>query len=408
MNKQDLLNPKFMADDNSMYELFDFLRLNDPVTYVEHPDYLPFWSLSKYEDIKDIGHRNDEFLSGPRTVLVRKKVEDMFEAKLGTRNGGENLIHMDRPKHLKMRRVTRDWFLPRNMDKISGSIEQVAKEYVDKLEQLGGECDFVSEIALHYPLRIISTILGLPQEDERYLLKITQEIFGNSDAELRRGKSLNDNLAVVMDLYAYFGEVIEDRKKNPTDDLSSVIANAEVDGEPMPLIDQLNYFIVVATAGHDTTASAISGGLRALIENPEQMQIWSRESDLDQRGAKEIIRWVSPVRHMVRTATKDFVLRGNKIKAGDNIVLWFPAANRDEAVINDANSFQIMRDPKMNLAFGYGAHMCLGQHLATREVQLFFKELLSRLKTVSMNGSPKGIRANFVGGLKSLPITYGF
>jgi len=408
MDNKDLLNPRIMGEEPKMYALFDYLRENDPVTYVDHPDYIPFWSLSKYEDIKDIGNRNDEFLSAPRATLMRKSIEDYFEKKLGTRNGGETLINMDRPKHLKIRRVSREWFLPRNIAKLNEKMEDLAKYYVEKMQDMGEECDFVKDVALEYPLRVISTILGLPQEDEHLILKITQEMFGNSDPDLRRGKSMKDTLAIISDLYAYFSEVITSRKNKPTDDLSSVIANAVIDGEPMNLLDQLNYFVIVATAGHDTTSSALSGGLKALIENPEQMGKWKNNSDLDSNATKEIMRWVSPVRHMVRTATKDFTLRGKHIRAGENVVLWFPAANRDESVIKNANSFDLNRDPKMNLAFGYGSHMCLGQHLALAEVQIFFRELLPRLKNIEMQRKPDWIQANFVGGLKSMPISYKF
>lgn len=406
MDNKDLLNPRIMGVESEMYALFDYLREHDPVSYVEHPDYLPFWSLSKYDDIRDIGHRNDEFLSAPRTVLVRKATEDMFEAKLGNRNGGENLIHMDRPKHLKMRRVTRDWFLPKSIHRLTEQMQSLAKEYVDKMQDMGDECDFVKDIALEFPLRVIMSILGMPREDEQMLLKLTQEVFGNSDPDMRRGNTIEEAFSLLVDLHAYFNEIIASRKKNPTDDLASVIANAVVDGEPMDNFDQINYFIIAATAGHDTTSSALSGGLKALIEHPEQRQKWKDSPDLDATGAKEIMRWVSPVRHMVRTATQDLELRGKKIKAGENIALWFPAANRDESVIENANCFDVERDPKMHLAFGYGAHMCLGQHLATAEIEIFFRELLPRLKDVEMLREPDWIRANFVGGLKSMPIGY--
>lgn len=408
MNNNDLLEPSVMASESGMYGLFDYLRENDPVTYVEHPDYLPFWSLTKYDDIKRIGSNNDEFLSAPRTVLMPSEVEDMWEANLGTRNGLETLIHMDRPKHLKLRRVTREWFLPRNIALLDEQISALAKEYVDKMQEMGGACDFVKDIALQYPLRVIMTILGVPKEDEQMMLKLTQELFGGNDPEQQRGEELADALGVVTDFFNYFNAIIEERKKNPTDDLASVIANARVDGEPMNNFDQVSYFIISATAGHDTTSATLGGGLKALIEHPQQLSKWRDNPDLDMNAAKELMRWVSPVRHMVRTATRDIELRGKKIKAGDNVALWFPAANRDESVIADANVLDIERNPKVHLAFGYGAHMCLGQHLATLEVARFFRELLPRLKDIELAGEPEWVQAIFVGGLKSLPVRYQF
>ena len=408
MNNNDLLKPSVMGSESEMYGLFDYLRENDPVSYVEHPDYLPFWSLSKYDDIKLIGSNNDEFLSAPRTILMPYELEDMWEENLGTRNGLETLIHMDRPKHLKLRRVTREWFLPRSINRLESQMKALAKEFVDKMEEMGGECDFVQDIALQYPLRVIMNILGVPKEDEQMMLKLTQEIFGADDPEQQRGGGLNDALDVITDFFNYFNAIIEDRKKTPTDDLASVIANAEVDGEPMDNFDQVSYFIISATAGHDTTSAILGGGMKALIEQPEQMKKWKDNPELDANAAKELMRWVSPVRHMVRTATKDIELRGKQIKAGDNIALWFPAANRDESVITNANQLDIERDPKLNLAFGYGSHMCLGQHLANLEVAIFFRELLPRLKHIEVAGEPDWVKAIFVGGLKSLPVRYEF
>jgi cytochrome P450 len=406
MDNKDLLNTAVMASEAGMYGLFDYLREHDPVSYVEHPDYLPFWSLSKYDDIKFVGSANDRFLSAPRTILMPSHVEDMWEEKLGTRNGLETLIHMDRPKHLKLRRVTREWFLPRNINRLEGQMQALAKEFVDKMQDLGDECDFVKDIALQYPLRVIMQILGVPKEDEPMMLKLTQELFGGNDPEQQRGEELDDALGVVTDFFNYFNDIIEDRKKHPTGDLASVIANAEVDGEPMSNFDQISYFIISATAGHDTTSATIGGGLKALTEFPEQMQKWRQTPDMDITATKELMRWTSPVRHMVRTATDDFELRGKKIKAGDNIALWFPAANRDESVIANANQLDLERDGKLHLAFGHGSHMCLGQHLATQETAIFFRELLPRLKQIELTAEPEWVRAIFVGGLKSMPIKY--
>lgn len=408
MNKLDLLNPEVMGDERSMYALFDELREHDPVAYIDHPEYLPFWSLSKYDDIKSIGSQNDRFLSAPRTVLQPSEVEDMWEEKLGTRNGLETLIHMDSPKHLKLRRVTRDWFLPRSVERLMPQMQALAKTYVDKMQDMGGECDFVKDVALLYPLRVIMQILGIPEQDELKMLKLTQELFGANDPDQQRGTDFDDGLAVIMDFFAYFGEIIERRKQQPTDDLASVIANAQVDGKPMESFDQISYFIIAATAGHDTTSATIAGGLRALVEFPEQRSLWAADPSVDMSASKELMRWVSPVRHMVRTATEDLELRGKQIRAGDNIALWYPAANRDPERIDQPNTLNLQRDEKQHIAFGYGAHMCLGQHLATLEVACFFRELLPRLKSVELAGDPQWVKAFFVGGLKSLPLRCTF
>ena len=407
---EDVLNAKLMGHEDSMYGLFDYLREHDPVSRVEHPEFRPFWNLTRYDDIKTIGSSNAEFLSAPRTVLMPIEAENMLEAQFGNKNGLETLIHMDEPKHLKLRRVTRDWFLPRSVAELDEEIKSLCKEYVDKMYDMGGECDFIKDVSLLYPLRVIMSILGLPRESEATMLKLTQEIFGPEDPDLQRDpeQAANENLGTLTDFGAYFKDVIADRKQNPTDDLATVLANGEVDGEPMNELDQLSYFIIAASAGHDTTASTIGVGMKALLDHPEQMSLWRDNPELDDGAAKELMRWVSPVRHMVRTATSDFELHGKQIAAGDNLALWFPAANRDPEAYANPNELDITRDPKKHLAFGYGAHMCLGMHLAVLEVDRFFRELLPRLKRIEYAGDPKWIHANFVGGLKSLPVRYEF
>jgi cytochrome P450 len=404
---EDVLNMEIMGHETTMNGLFDHLRENDPVAWVEHPEYRPFWSLSKYEDIKSIGSQNEKFLNAPRTVLLPTEAEDALLEKFGTRNGLETLIHMDKPKHLKLRRVTREWFLPRSIKKLDAEVQSLCKEYVDRMQDMGGECDFIKDITLIYPLRIIMSILGLPRQSEATMLKLTQEIFGPFDPDLQRGEAEEgEQLGTLMELGQFFTEIVEDRKKNPSDDLATILANAEVDGKPMDPLDQMSYFIITATAGHDTTSAVLGAGMKALLDQPEQMALWRDNPDLDDRAAKELMRWVSPVRHMLRTATEDFELRGKHIKAGDAIALWFPAANRDPLQFENPNSLDINRDPKKHIAFGYGEHMCLGMHLAVLEVARFYRELLPRLSHIELAGEPQWSHANFVGGLKSLPIKY--
>ncbi len=404
----DLLDPAIMGDEVSMYALFTHLRDNDPVSYVNHPDYEPFWAITRHEDIKFISQNNERFLNNPRTVLVQRQFEQSLLEQFGTRNGLETLIHMDAPKHRKLRGVTRDWFKPGPIGRLSGDIEAIAKEYVDKMESLGGECDFVKEISLLYPLRVIMSIIGVAVEEEALMLKLTQELFGGADPSQARGEEVGDGLAVLMDFFNYFVALVEERKSNPKDDLATLLATALVDGEPMEQLDQISYFIIAATAGHDTTAATVAGGMKALIEHPEQLEKLRANPELYNSAAREMIRWTSPVRHMMRTTTQDEVFQGQHIKAGESLCLWYPAANRDEQAIDNPNVFEIERDNKNQLALGFGGHMCLGQHLAILEVELFFRELIPRLKSVEMAGEVEWVQAIFVGGPKSMPVCYQF
>lgn len=404
----NLLDPAVMGNENSMYELFRQLRERDPVCLVEHPDFEPFWAVTRYDDIKAISQNNEEFINNPRTVLIQREFEQALLKQFGTRNGLETLIHMDNPKHRKLRNVTRDWFKPGPIEGLSADIQTIARQYVDKMENMGGECDFVKDIALLYPLRVIMSIIGVAPEEEGMMLKLTQELFGGQDPTQSRGQNVEDGLSVLMDFFAYFTAVVEDRKKHPTSDLASVLANAVVDGEPMEQLDQISYFIITATAGHDTTSATISGGMKALLEHPQQLRKLQDNPSLAKQAAREMIRWVSPVRHMMRTTTKDIELRGKKLKAGDSLCLWYPSANRDDEAIDNPDTFDIERDNRHQLAFGFGGHMCLGQHLAILEVELFFRELLPRLKHMELAAEPEWVQANFVGGLKSMPVRYSF
>jgi len=407
-NSLKLLDPAIMGDESSMYALFRDLREHDPVSRVEHPDFEPFWAVTKHEDIKNISQKNDAFLNNPRTVLIRRQFEEALLEKFGTRNGLETLIHMDNPKHRKLRNVTRDWFKPGPIDRLRDEVQVIARLYVDKMEGMGGECDFVKDIAMLYPLRIIMSIIGVAPEEEPMMLKLTQELFGGQDATQARGDEVDDGLDVLMDFFTYFTGVVEDRKKNPTDDLASILANALVDGEPMEALDQISYFIITATAGHDTTSATIGGGMKALLEHPDQLVKLRENPQLAKQAAREMIRWTSPVRHMMRTTTQDITLRGKNLKAGDSLCLWYPSANRDEEAIDNPDVFDIERDNRNQLAFGYGGHMCLGQHLAVLEVEVFFQELLPRLSHIEMAADPEWVQAVFVGGLKSMPVRYAF
>ena len=406
--EQELLDPTVMGDEASMYGLFSHLRENDPVCLVEHDDFEPFWAITRHDDIKAISQNNAAFINNPRTVLMAREFEQALLEQFGTRNGLETLIHMDNPKHRKLRNVTRDWFKPGPVGKLNGDIQAIARSYVDKMESMGGECDFVKDIALLYPLRVIMSIIGVVPEEEAMMLKLTQELFGGQDPNQSRGTEVGDGLAVLMDFFNYFTGVVEDRKTNPTDDLASLLANALVEGEPMEAMDQISYFIITATAGHDTTSATIGGGMKALLEHPDQLDKLRKNPGLAKQAAKEMIRWTSPVRHMMRTTTEDVVIRGKTLKAGENLCLWYPSANRDSDAINNPDSFDIERDNRSQLAFGYGGHMCLGQHLAILEVELFFAELLPRLKHIELAGDPEWVQAIFVGGLKSMPVRYAF
>jgi cytochrome P450 len=285
-------------------------------------------------------------------------------------------------------------------------IDELAKIYVDKMLAVGPQCDFVQQIAVNFPLYVIMTLLGIPEPDFPRMLKLTQELFGSDDSEFKRGTSSEDQLPALLDMFSYFNGVTAARRENPTEDLASAIANARIDGEPLSDIETVSYYLIVATAGHDTTSATISGGLQALIENPDQLRRLQEHPDLMGLAAEEMIRWVTPVKEFMRTPLEDTIIRGVPIAAGESLLLSYPSGNRDEDVFTDPFRFDVGRDPNKHVAFGYGVHFCLGAALARMEVNSFFSELVPRLKSIELAGEPEHMATIFVGGLKHLPIRY--
>jgi len=284
---------------------------------------------------------------------------------------------------------------------------------VDKMVAHGGRCDFVADVALGYPLHVIMQILGVPEQDEPRMLKLTQELFGPQDPDTARVRdALSPEqlsatiVAVVQDFGAYFGKITEDRRANPRDDLASVIANAKIDGDYMPPHDITSYYMIVATAGHDTTSSSTAGAIWALAEDPAEFARVKANPDLIPGLVDEAIRWMTPVKHFMRSATADTELGGREIKKGDWLMLCYASGNRDEEVFEDAFTFRSDRKPNRHLAFGYGAHLCLGQYLAKMEMRILFEELLPRLKSIALDGEVKMTQATFVNGPKKLPIRF--
>ena len=402
-----LVSAEAWGDEKGIHEQLTWLRQNDPLRYVEAEGYDPFWNVTKYDDIKTIEGNKKVFINDPRPTLALAGQDLMIQQATGRKHLVRSLVQMDDPDHLKYRMLTQGWFMGANLRKLQQRVNELATMYVDRMADMGGECDFVKDVAIWYPLRVIMEILGVPEKDEAFMLKLTQELFGPADPDNARSFDPQDFFNVVFDFEAYFSELTKARRANPTDDVASLIANAEIDGEPIPDVDANGYYIIVATAGHDTTSASTAGGVLALLENPEQMAMLRADPEaLLPTTIDEAIRWVSPVRHFMRTATEDFELRGKTIRAGESAILWYPSANRDEEVFDNPFEFRVNRKDAKQLAFGFGAHVCLGQHLARMEITALYRELLSRVEHIELAGEPRYTQSNFVGGLKSLPIRY--
>ena len=395
------VTPKAYTDEAKFHAALAHLRGNAPVSWVEVPDYRPFWAITKHADIMEIERANTLFTNSPRPVLVTAEGDDI-QANIGV----STLIHMDDPQHRDVRAIGANWFRPKAMRAMKVRIDELAKIYVDKMLEKGPECDFVQEVAVNYPLYVILSLLGMPESDFPMMLKLTQELFGSDDDEFKRGASAEDQMPALLEMFQYFTALTASRREKPTEDLASAIANAVIGGEPLSDIDVVSYYLIIAAAGHDTTSATISGGLLALIENPEQRDTLRRDLGLMGLATEEMIRWVTPVKAFMRTAVEDTAVRGVPIATGESVLLSYPSANRDEDVFDDPFRFDVARDPNKHIAFGYGVHFCLGAALARMEVGSFFTELLPRLDSIELAGDPQHVATTFVGGLKHLPIRY--
>ncbi|MFG2018465.1 cytochrome P450 [Actinomadura geliboluensis] len=402
----DLADPNAYADDRRLHASLALLRRESPVHRVDAPAYEPFWAITRHEDVLEVERNHQIFLNAPRPLLGTTEFDRLNRQRAEQGIALRTLIHMDDPDHRVIRAIGADWFRPRAMRALEPRIKELAKRYVDRLVERGGECDFAQEVAVHFPLYVILSLLGLPESDFGRMLKLTQELFGGDDAEFQRGTTNEEKLQVLLDFFAYFQELTVARRKDPTDDLASAIANARVDGEPLNDFDTASYYVIIATAGHDTTSATISGGLHALIEHPDQLERLRDKPELMPFAVDEMIRWVTPVKEFMRTATRDYELRGTTIREGDAVLLSYPSANRDEDVFDDPFTFDVGRDPNKHLAFGFGVHYCLGAALARMEIRAFYEELIPRLRSIELAGDPVGIATTFVGGLKRLPIRY--
>lgn len=395
-----LADPLAYTDEVGLHRALTHLRATAPVSWVDVPNYAPFWAITKHADIMEIERANDVFTNSPRPVLVTREGDEQQAA-----SGIKTLIHMDDPQHRDVRAIGANWFRPKAMRALKDRADALANQFVDRMVTEGPECDFVQKVAVNYPLYMIMTLLGVPEDDFGLMLKLTQELFGSDDDEFKRG-DMAEQMTALLEMFQYFTELTAARRANPTEDLASAIANATIDGEPLTDIETVSYYAIIAAAGHDTSSASIAGGMHALIEHPEQLARLRDDPALMPLAVEEMVRWTTPVKEFMRTAQRDYVIRGVTISAGESVLLSYVSGNRDEEVFADPFTFDVGRVPNRHIAFGYGVHFCLGAALARLEIASFFGELLPRLESVELAGPPDYLATTFVGGLKHLPIRY--
>jgi cytochrome P450 len=412
-----LVDPKAYGEWDSLHQKFSWARANMPLGVAENSEFDPFWAVTRHADIMEVSRNNKLFASGERmTTLTQREIEKMVRAQTPNNDGHlvRSLVQMDAPDHMKYRLLTQSWFMPKNLKMIEARIREIARETVETMLAKDGECDFAREIAVDYPLRVIMNILGVPREDEPRMLMLTQQLFGTTDPELNRAQAeitdINAGLQmlqfVIADFENYFKAITEDRRKNPRDDIATVLANGLVNGTPVGDRELNGYYIIIATAGHDTTSASTAGAIMELAKNPALFERY-RSAETDKAGLiEEAIRWTTPVQHFMRSATEDTEISGQKISKGDWLMLCYASGNRDEAVFDDPFTFNPDRGPNNQIAFGFGGHVCLGQHLARMEMRILMEELLPRLASLELAGDPARVESVFVGGLKRLPVRF--
>lgn len=382
------------------------LRREDPVHRVEIDGWLPFWAITHYRDVWDVERQPARFQNTMRSVLMPTTFYDQQRA-LGL--DVKSLVHMDGAEHDAYRLVTNDWFKPSNLRRVvEADVRLLARQFVDRMMERGPRLDFAREIGWLFPLRVIMSIFGVPPEDEPLMLDLTQKLFGNQDPEFAAG---GDQIAALVSamqgFFPYFDGLTADRRVHPRNDVATVLANAKIGGEPIGELERYSYYLIVASAGHDTTANAINGGLELLCRHPDQLRFLQENPAAIDAACDEIFRYTAPVRHFLRHATEDAEIHGKRIAAGDAVLLSYLSANFDESKFTDPLRFDVTRaNASEYLSFGTGVHFCLGVHLARMELKVFFRELIGRLDAIELDGPTRASVSNFVGGVKHLPVRY--
>ena len=410
IDSDDLIHPHHYGTKGVPHDVWTELRAHAPVYRCEPSEHEPFWAITKHADIMDISGRPDVFsnTAGP-VILSRQQLADRRnpENPLATLR---TIIEMDPPEHRDFRKVASGMFTPRGVQHLERLAAESARALIDGLGA-EGECDFVERIAQRHPLRILAQLLGIDRDDEERVLELTQQLFAGDDPDLqRKGEDRSEaQKQLGIEFYQLFDRIVQDRRANPRDDLATKLATGVLpDGSAMGPLETFGYYLIVFTAGHDTTRNALAGGLAALIENPDQLAALRGHPERAKAAVEEVVRWVSPVNYMRRLLLRDVELHGQKLAKGDSLVMFYASANRDEDVFDAPFRFDISRHPNRHLGFGTGEHFCLGAHVARMSSRKLLEEIANRVEVLEPAASPSQIESSFVVGLKSLPVRYRF
>jgi len=409
------LGDEQLFESGRAHEAFKVLRRENPISWRPEDEYSRgWWNMVRYADVLQVS-RNPQIFSSEKGIVSFFPVNE-DETTAAAAGNGKMLITMDPPRHVKLRRLVNKGFTPRAVGAMEPMFREVTKELLDNIAKKG-ECDFVLEVASQLPLAFICGMMGLERSVWPLMFELTNKVLGAGDPEYQtdvpeeqRGTEeaarITGNMG-VMQMFGFFAQELQKRRANPGGtDLISIICDSEVDGEKLSDEDVLWFCFLLILAGNETTRNAISGGLKALCENPDQKAKLLADMALIDSAVEEICRWVSPLHHMSRTCVQDTEIGGQPIKAGDKVLMWYLSANRDEEIFTDPYTFDITRTPNDHLAFGIGEHFCLGAGFARKELKVMFQELFRRFPDIELDGEGERLRSNFINGIKHLPVRF--
>jgi cholest-4-en-3-one 26-monooxygenase len=389
------------------HDWFTYLRNNAPVYKHPEPDGPGFWVFSKHEDVINVGRNAKVFSSaadrGGVVGLEELPAEQREQIENNATFVGRMMLYMDPPDHTRYRNTVYPTFRPRVINALEDHIRERTDHILDSAVAKG-ECDFVVDIAAELPLQAIAELLGVPMEDRHKIFDWSNRMVGSEDPEYAVEQERVQEAQAEMFMYSQ--QLAADRRSNPQKDIITTLLNAEVDGHRLDELDFNLFFLLLAVAGNETTRNAISHGMAALLDHPEQYAELVEAPSLIHTTTEEILRWASPVMYFRRNVTEDIEIRGQQIKAGDKVSLWYISANRDEDVFEDPFRFDIHRHPNDHIAFGGGPHFCLGNALARLEINVLFEELTKRVTRIESLGDLSRLRSNFIAGIKHLPVRF--
>ncbi len=386
------------------------LRREAPVHWNERSWGPGFWNITRYADVMRVSTDAHTFISGKGIILDNdgrrtQREQAMNSQGYGMDPRGNMMIMTDPPRHTVLRRIVNKGFTPLAVRRIEPHIRALVTKIIDDVVERG-ECDFVLDISRRLPLEVICEMVGVPEGDWEGMFDLTNRVIGFDDPEYSRDEITQEEMQLSFNLFQYMGELITSRRTNPREDVLSTLVNTEIDGTSLNDGEIFLMFLLLIVAGNETTRNATTGGMLAMLNNPDQRQRLIDDPSLIPTAVEEVVRWTSPVMHFERVATKDVEIGGQQIKEGDEVTLWYTSANRDEAVFENPQTFDVGRSPNEHIAFGKGEHFCLGANLARLELVVMFEEVLKRIPDMELAGQPERLRSNFIRGIKRMPVTF--